>query len=83
LDEFLLKEKILLLCILIYCRVQEQGGSKVKKIIDKEKWPVTYGCNEVSAIIPETPENLCKPIVQLKKRNRKRKIATPDLSGAF
>jgi hypothetical protein len=51
--------------------------------IDKKKWPVTFGRDKVSAIIPETPENLWKRIVQLKKRSRKRKIVMPDLSGTF
>jgi hypothetical protein len=51
--------------------------------IDKEKWPVTFGCDEVFAVIPEIPENLRKRIVQLKKRSRKRKIVNPNLSGTF
>jgi hypothetical protein len=64
-------------------RVSSEGENYVTVHIDKKKWPVTFGHDEVSAIIPETPENLRKRIVQLKKRSRKRKIVTPDLSGTF
>jgi hypothetical protein len=64
-------------------RVSSEGENYVTVHIDKEKWPITFGRDEVSAIIPETPENLRKRIVQLKKRSRKRKIVTPNLSGTF
>jgi hypothetical protein len=64
-------------------RVDSEGENYVTMHIDKEKWLVTFGCDKVSAVIPETPENLRKRIIQLKKRNRKRKIVMPDLSGTF
>jgi hypothetical protein len=51
-------------------RVSFEGENFVIVHIEKEKWPVTYSRNEVSAIIPETPENLRKHIIQLKQRER-------------
>jgi hypothetical protein len=64
-------------------QVSSEGENFVIVHIDKKKWPVIYGCNKVFAIIPETPENLHKCIVQLKKCNKKRKIVMPNLSGTF